>query len=125
MICKVCESEFDEKDNPEKCPFCYEKYFVISLTDYQKLVERIQDKQYEADQLFNQVWEASNSSNKFKNYLNRECDIYRSIKVWFDMLMEEFNIPKTEGEYRSKPYYKVPKSCQLNPNKVCNGCGDC
>jgi len=124
MKCKLCEEEFEELTNPNKCPYCYEKYFTISLTDYQKLIERIQDKQYEIEQLYEQVTNIYLSSNKFKNHLSREQEIYGDINVWFNDILKEFNIPKTEETWR-KVYYNSPNPCQLNPHKVCNGCGDC
>jgi len=124
MKCKLCEDEFDEQTNPNKCPYCVEKYLTISLTDYQKLVERIQDKQYEIGQLYKQVTDAYLSSNKFKNHLSREQEIYGDINAWFNSILEEFNIPKTEEKWK-KVYYHTPSPCQLNPHKICNGCGDC
>jgi hypothetical protein len=125
LICIVCQSEFNEHTNPKNCPFCGENYLSISLADYQKLAVCIKDKQFEIEQLFNQVYDAIISDNKFKNHLNRECDIYRDIKIWFELLMKDFNIPKIKGEHRSKPYYNVPHPCQFNQRKVCNGCGNC
>ncbi len=41
--CKICKSEFDEKEYSGMCPECGEKYYTITLTDYQKLVEYIQE----------------------------------------------------------------------------------
>ncbi len=122
--CKLCDDEFDERENPNKCPRCSEEYFIITLTDYQRLVAYIQDKQCRIDQLFQQSWDARISDNKFKNHLRRENDIYRDIDVWFNLIMKEFNIPKANNLH-SPIYYHAPLECQLNSRKVCNSCGDC
>jgi hypothetical protein len=124
MKCKICDTEFDETKYNGNCPMCGEKYYIISMTDYQKLVEEIQNKQYEIEQIYNQVNEARFSGNKFKNTLARESNIYCNFHVWLESILQDFNIPKRK-DYLSKPYYNEPHECGIHRGKICNGCGDC
>jgi hypothetical protein len=124
MKYKLCDSEFDETKQDGSCPECCEKYYLISMTDYQKLVEEIQRKQYEIEQLYNQVTELKLSSNQFKNTLSRESDIYCDFHVWLESILKDFNIPKAK-DYYCESHYNKPHECQMYRGKICNGCGDC
>lgn len=124
MKCKLCEVEFDETKYDGSCPTCGEQYYIISMTNYQKLVGEIQNKQYEIEQIYNQVNEARFSGSQFKNTLSRESNIYCNFHVWFESILEDFNIPKKK-DYWSKPNYNKPHECQIHKGKICNGCGDC
>jgi primosomal protein N' len=122
--CKLCESEFDETKYDGNCPACGEKYYIISMTDYQKLVEELQEKQFEIEELYNQVSDLQYKSNQFKNILRRESAIYCNFHVWLKSILKDFNIPK-QKDYWVKPYYNKPNECQIYKGKICNGCGDC
>jgi len=118
MKCKLCDNKFNETEYDGKCPACGEKYYIISMTEYQKLVEELQNKQYEIEQLYNQATKARFSSNKFKNTLDRESSIYTNFHIWLESILKEKN-------YWNNPHYNKPIECQIHRGKICNGCGDC
>lgn len=124
MKCKLCDNEFDETKYDKNCPKCGEEYYIISMTDYQKLVEHLQYKQYEIEKLYNQVNKKIFSSNRFKNTLIREGNIYCGFHIWLENILKDFNIPKKESCW-NEPYYNEPRECQMHRGKICNGCGDC
>ena len=126
LKCYVCKTQFNETEHT-KCPFCGEGYFVIDMSSYQELVETLQYKQYEVEEICNQINELLKSSNKFKNTLEREQDIYIGFNAWLKNILDKFNISQKKNFWfeTAKPYYKKPMECQLNPKKICNNCGDC
>jgi hypothetical protein len=107
MKCKLCGNEFDELINP----------------NFQQLVQKIQNKQYEIEKLYEQVTSAYVYSKNFKDHISRERDIYGNINEWFNSILREFNIPKKKNG--QVVHYSVPALCGFNPNKICDLCLAC
>jgi hypothetical protein len=118
--CQLCEEKLNISEIT--CPVCGEKqnianneivnYIIYEYKEYQnKIIQFKKDSYYD--------------NYKTKAIKNTSIEIFEEIVSTLEYAIKEFTNVKISDIQIEEHYVRTPRVCDLNSNKICNGCGNC
>lgn len=120
MKCRICEEELKIPDII--CPICGEKQYVADSRIIEYLIYQYKEYKNNIIQYSKDSWD---DTYKTKAIKRTKIEVFKSVMIMLKIALEQYAQIDTSKIEVEEHYVSTPKMCEMNRNKVYDGCGDC